>query len=82
LAVLIGVVGYWSHTGYGAIATILPAVLGTSLLVIGTQTALGGFLLAVIGGNEAAFLTRSEAANHHDGASRTSSTNARRDRAA
>ena len=61
LAVLVGVVGYWSHHGYGPIGTMLPAVIGTSLLVVGMQTGLGGFLLAVIGGNEAAFLRRDAA---------------------
>ncbi|MFE1598718.1 glycosyltransferase family 2 protein [Methylobacterium sp. ID0610] len=52
------VVGYWSLQGFGPIGSVLPAVLGTSLLVIGTQNALGGFLLAVLNGNEAAFLRR------------------------
>jgi hypothetical protein len=56
LAVLGLVVGYWSLHRYGPIGSVLPAVVGTSLLAIGTQTALGGFLLSVIGGNEAAFL--------------------------
>ncbi|MCJ2006714.1 glycosyltransferase family 2 protein [Methylobacterium sp. J-092] len=69
LAVLLGVVGYWSHNGYGPIGTMLPAVVGTSLLVVGTQTGLGGFLLAVIGGNEAAFLARDKSSNLIEGAS-------------
>lgn len=54
--VLCAVVWYWSDHDYGPISSVLPAVLGTSLLVVGTQNALGGFLLAVIGGNEADFL--------------------------
>ena len=69
LVILVGVVGYWSHNGYGPIGTMLPAVLGTSLLVVGTQTGLGGFLLAVIGGNEAAFLARDNASALSDIAS-------------
>lgn len=56
VCVLAAVVWYWSRHSYGPIGSVLPAVLGTSLMVLGTQNALGGFLLAVIGGNEAAFL--------------------------
>ena len=53
---LLSVLGYWSLHRFGPIGSVLPAVIGTSLVAIGTQNALGGFLLAVIGGNEAAFL--------------------------
>ena len=53
---LVSVLGYWSLHRFGPIGSVLPAVAGTSLIAIGTQNALGGFLLAVIGGNEAAFL--------------------------
>ncbi|MER2267442.1 glycosyltransferase [Methylobacterium oxalidis] len=60
-ALLVAVVWYWSRHRYGPIGSVLPAVIGTSLMVIGAQTALGGFLLAVIAGNEAAFMTRSSA---------------------
>ena len=56
LAVLIGVIGYWSSNHYGMITSVLPAVVGTSLLAIGAQNALGGFLLAIIAGNEAEFM--------------------------
>lgn len=55
-ALLVGVVSYWSQNRFGAIGNVLPAVLGTSLLTIGAQNALGGFLLAIIAGNEAEFL--------------------------
>lgn len=55
--VLLGtVVGYWTAHRYEAISNVLPAVLGTSLLAIGMQNALGGFLLAIVAGNEAEFL--------------------------
>ena len=57
LAVLVGVIGYWSSNHYGTITSVLPAVVGTSLLAIGAQNALGGFLLAIIAGNEAEFLS-------------------------
>lgn len=53
---LFGVAAYWSVSGFSQIASVLPAVLGTSLIVVGGQNALGGFLLAIVGGNEAEFL--------------------------
>ena len=56
LAILSTVMWYWSRHSYGPIGSVLPAVTGTTLLVVGAQNALGGFLLAVIGGNEAEFL--------------------------
>lgn len=56
LTILALVIWYWSRHSYGPIGSVLPAVAGTTLLVIGAQNALGGFLLAVIGGNEAEFL--------------------------
>jgi glycosyltransferase involved in cell wall biosynthesis len=56
LIVLFMVVGYWSAHGFTAIGSVLPAVLGTMLIVVGAQNALGGFLLAIVGGNEASFL--------------------------
>ena len=56
IGLLSAVVWYWSEHDYVPITTVLPAVAGTTLLVVGMQNALGGFLLAVIGGNEADFL--------------------------
>ncbi|WP_267356132.1 MULTISPECIES: glycosyltransferase family 2 protein [unclassified Methylobacterium] len=56
VAILALVIWYWSRNSYGPIGSVLPAVAGTTLLVVGAQNALGGFLLAVIGGNEADFL--------------------------
>ncbi len=56
IGILSAVVWYWSGHGYAQIGSVLPAVAGTTLLVVGMQNALGGFLLAVIGGNEADFL--------------------------
>ena len=55
LIVLFSVVGYWSAHQFAPIGSVLPAVVGTTLLVIGAQNALGGFLLAIVGGNEASF---------------------------
>jgi hypothetical protein len=59
LAVLVLILGYWSKHRYAAIGNILPAVVGTTLMVVGAQNALGGFLLAVINGNEAELATKS-----------------------
>jgi hypothetical protein len=56
LAILIGVVASWSAHSLEPIANVLPAVMGTSAIAIGVQNILGGFLLAIVSGNEAAFL--------------------------
>jgi glycosyltransferase involved in cell wall biosynthesis/SAM-dependent methyltransferase len=58
LALLVGVLGYWSQHHFSAIRSALPAAAAAALLVIGAQNALGGFLLAVVNGNEAEFLKR------------------------
>jgi hypothetical protein len=56
IVLLFIVVGYWSSNQFHPITTALPAVLGTCLIVVGTQNVLGGFLLAILGGNRAEFL--------------------------
>lgn len=56
LAILIGVVAYWSAHNLAAIANVLPAVVGTCAIAIGTQNILGGFLLAIVSGNDAELL--------------------------
>jgi glycosyltransferase involved in cell wall biosynthesis len=58
LAILFGVVVYWSSSQFATIGNVLPAVAGTSLVVVGMQNALGGFLLAILNGNEANFLEK------------------------
>ena len=59
---LLGIVLWnWQERDYAATYSILPAVLGTLLVTLGVQNALGGFLLAIIGGNDARFLTAAEA---------------------
>jgi glycosyltransferase involved in cell wall biosynthesis len=54
-----GVLGYllsyWSANRFVSIVNVLPAVIGTSLVIIGAQNVLGGFLLAIVNGNEADF---------------------------
>jgi hypothetical protein len=60
--VLAGVIFSWTARDFGPTALVLPAVIGTLLVTLGVQNALGGFLLAIIGGNEARFLSRKSAA--------------------
>ena len=56
LAVLVGVLIHWSAHDLEAIANVLPAVIGTCALTIGMQNVLGGFLLAIVSGNNAEFV--------------------------
>ncbi len=53
---LLAVFGYWSQHHFEAIGSVLPAVVGTKLIVIGAQNALGGFLLAIVNGHETEFV--------------------------
>lgn len=46
---------HWASAGYTQLKSVLALVSGTTLLVLGMQNILGGFLLAIVGGNEAAF---------------------------
>jgi hypothetical protein len=55
-AVLLTLFSYWTQHGYTMIGTVLPAVTGTTLIVVGAQNVLGGFLLAIINGHDAEFL--------------------------
>lgn len=61
LTLLTGVLYYWSHHNFDSIRNVLPAVLGSTLMVVGAQNALGGFLLAVGAGHEAEFLKQTVA---------------------
>ncbi|WP_088184652.1 glycosyltransferase family 2 protein [Sphingobium sp. Z007] len=55
VAALATVFWKWTARDFGATYSILPAVLGTTLVTIGMQTVMGGFLLAILGGNESRF---------------------------
>jgi glycosyltransferase involved in cell wall biosynthesis len=56
LLLLVAVAVAWFRRNFGATDSVLPAVLGALLLSIGVQNVLGGFLLSVLGGNEARFV--------------------------
>lgn len=54
--VLTAVVLAWSARDFGQTYTVVPAVAGTFLITLGVQNVFGGFLLAIVSGNEARFL--------------------------
>jgi len=53
--VLLLVAYSWKLRHFHAAPSLLPAALGTLLLQLGMQSALGGFLMAIISGHEARF---------------------------
>lgn len=53
---MIAVAIHWGAGSFAALPSILPVALSGVIGTIGLQTLFGGFLLAVIGGNEASFL--------------------------
>lgn len=59
---LAGVLYAWSARDYGPVGSVLPGVAGTLLVTLGVQTGFGGFLLAIVGGNEARFMATPVAA--------------------
>lgn len=59
-AALVGIItiaGYWSSIHYQPLSTVLPVVIVSLLGSIGIQTMFAGFLLAVISGHQADFLS-------------------------
>ena len=52
---------YWSNSSFAALPNILPLVLCAVLGATGAQTVFGGFLLAIIAGNNATFVAPSPA---------------------
>jgi hypothetical protein len=60
LLLLIGVAVAWFGRDFSATESVLPAVLGALCLSLGAQNVLGGFLLAVLGGNESRFVYDAE----------------------
>jgi len=69
LGILAAVALQWEARDFTATYSVLPAVLGTLCMTMGFQNVLGGFLLAIIGGNEARFLAARDLPGrvaHHD----------------
>ncbi|HZZ36841.1 MAG TPA: glycosyltransferase family 2 protein [Caulobacteraceae bacterium] len=66
LGILAWTVVAWKARGGGFNDSVLPAVLGTLFVALGAQNVLGGFLLAILGGNEARFLSGIPAATPAD----------------
>ncbi|MGH6987929.1 MAG: glycosyltransferase family 2 protein [Caulobacteraceae bacterium] len=56
LVVLLVVALHWLARNFGPQATVTPTVDGALLVILGAQNILGGFLLAILAGNEANFL--------------------------
>lgn len=53
---ILGLVAFgWVSRDFGVAVSILPPVVGILVLTLGVQNVLGGFLMAIIGGNEARF---------------------------
>ena len=53
--VLVAVAYGWAARNFQAAPSLLPAAVGTLAITLGMQNALGGFLMAIIGGHEARF---------------------------
>lgn len=53
---MFGLVAYWGLDSFSALPTVLPVALAGAAATIGFQTLFGGFLFAVIAGNDANFL--------------------------
>ena len=55
VTILVIVVVHWVRRHYTPAGSLVPAALGTLAITLGMQTALGGFLMAIIAGHEARF---------------------------
>ena len=53
---MLGVAAYWGLDSFSALPSIFPVALASATATIGIQTLFGGFLFAVIAGNDAKFL--------------------------
>jgi glycosyltransferase involved in cell wall biosynthesis len=58
IAALVAITVQWSSHGFAALPSILPLTLAATLGAVGLQTALGGFLLAIIADNDARLVPR------------------------
>jgi hypothetical protein len=66
IAVLGVVVWEWQLRDFGATYSVVPALIGTLCVTLGFQNVLGGFLLAIVGGNEARFMAAPAAVSTTD----------------
>jgi len=64
LAILSAVFWKWTERHFGPIYSVLPAILGTTSVTLGFQTIMGGFLLAILGGNVSRFLSAVDTQGH------------------
>jgi glycosyltransferase involved in cell wall biosynthesis len=64
LLVLTAVTFAWFARDFGPVDSVLPAVVGVLLMTLGAQNAMGGFLLSILGGNEAMFLAPTGSVAH------------------
>ena len=55
---LVAILIHWSAHGFVALPSVLPLTIAAALGALGIQTALGGFLLAIIAGHQVAFVPR------------------------
>ena len=52
-----GIVAWnWVASGFAAPPTVLPVTLAAAAGVLGLQTVMGGFLVAIIGGHETKYI--------------------------
>jgi hypothetical protein len=61
IAALMAITVQWSSHGFVALPSILPLTMAATLGAAGLQTALGGFLLAIIADNDARLTPRGDA---------------------
>ena len=61
VAILVAVVVSWTDRNFHLTYSVLPPVVGTLLMTLGVQNVLGGFILAIVAGNEAKFLNSAPA---------------------
>ena len=55
-AAALGLIAWrWGAHGFVALPSVLPLIVASAIGAVGVQTALGGFLLAIIAGHDAAF---------------------------
>ena len=60
---LVAILARWRLGGFVALPSVLPLVVVLATGAVGVQTALGGFLLSIIAGHDAAFVPRAPSGN-------------------